>query len=61
MAFHGVAFTALMPASAMALGALGDAIGLRAIMRLCAAAFALIALPWLIRGGLLRREAHHPD
>jgi MFS family permease len=59
MAFHGIAFTALMPAAALGLGALGDAIGLRWVMRLSAATFALVAIPWLVRGGLWRRTAHH--
>lgn len=58
MAFHGISFTALMPASALGLGFLGDAIGLRNVMRLSAGTFAVLALTWLIRAGLLRPTAH---
>jgi hypothetical protein len=61
MAFHGIAFTALMPACALGLGALGDLIGLRWVMRLAAGTFALVALPWLVRGGLHERTEHHPE
>jgi MFS family permease len=60
MALNGMAFTGLMPSAALLLGAVADAVGLRATMRLCAALFAAIVAPWLLSAGLGRKVAHQP-
>jgi MFS family permease len=60
MGLNGLAFTGIMPSAALLLGALGEHIGLRMVLRVCAVAYALLALPWLASAGLWRRTAHQP-
>jgi predicted MFS family arabinose efflux permease len=60
MGLSSLSFTGIMPSAALILGAIGDQIGLRAVMRLCAVAYAALVVPWLAAAGLWRRVAHHP-
>ncbi len=61
LGLNGLMFTGLMPSAALLLGALGEAIGLRLVMRLCAGVFVLLAVPWLLRAGLGKRMEHRAD
>ena len=60
MGLNALGFTGIMPSAALILGAIGDHIGLRAVMRLSAIAYGAIAIPWLISAGLWQPVAHHP-
>ena len=60
MGLNGLAFTGLMPTAALILGAIGEQIGLRMVMRVAAVAYAVLAIPWLASAGLWSRTAHHP-
>jgi MFS family permease len=58
MGIYGLMWTGLMPSAALVLGGIANLIGLRLTMHLMAAAYALLAVPWLLGAGLWKKEIH---